>query len=182
MSSLFVYQQTIPEQPFKVLTHAEDIASTLAEHGVGFERCQVSSQLKPGILAEDVIEACRGMLDTLTTERGYVARDVISVNDAHPQKAELRAGYLQEHHHQADELRLFVSGRGLLSFHIEDRVFALICEKNDLVSIPAGIRHWLDLGERPHLVAIRLFNGREDAVAVFTGEALAGLFPELDDL
>ncbi|MDF5828837.1 hypothetical protein P4233_16885 [Pseudomonas aeruginosa] len=34
MSSLTVYHENQPEQPLKLLTHAEDIASTLAEVGV----------------------------------------------------------------------------------------------------------------------------------------------------
>lgn len=38
MSSLTVYHENQPEQPLKLLTHAEDIASTLAEVGVRFER------------------------------------------------------------------------------------------------------------------------------------------------
>ena len=38
MSSLTVYHQSNPDVPNKVLTHLEDIAATLAEVGVRFER------------------------------------------------------------------------------------------------------------------------------------------------
>ena len=43
MSSLTVYHQTNPDVPNKVLTHLEDIAATLAEVGVRFERWQASA-------------------------------------------------------------------------------------------------------------------------------------------
>ena len=115
------------------------------------------------------------------SERGYVTVDVISLTSDHPQKAELRAKFLEEHRHAEDEVRFFVAGRGLFTLHIEDKVYAVLCEKNDLISVPAGTRHWFDMGEHPHFVAIRLFNNPEGWVAQFTGEDIAGRFPRLED-
>jgi 1,2-dihydroxy-3-keto-5-methylthiopentene dioxygenase len=181
MSSLYVYHQSSPEQPYKVLTHAEDIASTLAEQGVGFDRWQNATPVAPGTPEEDVINTCKAQIDALMTEGGHVTIQVISVNSSHPQKNELRARYRNEQVHPADELRAFVAGRGLLMLHIGEYVYAVLCEKNDRIAIPAGTRHWFDLGENPQLVAIRLFNKPEGAVAALTGENLASQFPELDD-
>jgi 1,2-dihydroxy-3-keto-5-methylthiopentene dioxygenase len=182
MSSLYVYHQSRPEQPEKVLTHVEDIASTLAEHGVGFDRWQAATPITPGASQEEVISAYRMQIDRLMTERGYVTVDVISLNSDHPQKAELRAKFLEEHQHSEDEVRFFVAGCGLFTLHIGDYVYAVLCEKNDLISVPAGTRHWFDMGEHPHFVAIRLFNNPQGWVANFTGEDIAGQFPRLDDL
>ena len=47
--------------------------------------------------------------------------------------------------------------------------------------MPAGTRHWFDMGEFPHFVAIRLFNNPEGWVANFTGDDIAGRFPRLED-
>ena len=44
MSSLTVYHQSNPDVPNKVLTHLEDIAATLAEVGVRFERWKAAVQ------------------------------------------------------------------------------------------------------------------------------------------
>ena len=115
------------------------------------------------------------------SERGYVTVDVISLNSDHPQKAELRAKFLDEHRHAEDEVRFFVAGRGLFTLHIDDYVYAVLCEKNDLISVPAGTPHWFDMGEHPHFVAIRLFNNPEGWVANFTGEDIASRFPRLED-
>ena len=78
-------------------------------------------------------------------------------------------------------MRFFVAGRGLFTLHIEDMVCAVLCEKNDLISVPAGTRHWFDMGEQPSFVAIRLFNNPDGWTAQFTGERIADQFPRLDD-
>jgi len=181
MSSLTVYHESAPEQPLKLLTHAEDIAATLAELGVRFERWQASAPIAPGASPDEVLAAYAAEIQRLKDEQGYVTVDVVSLNADHPQKDELRAKFLDEHRHGEDEVRFFVAGRGLFTLHVEDHVYAVLCEKNDLISVPAGTRHWFDMGERPHFVAIRLFNNPEGWVAKFTGDEIAGRFPLLED-
>lgn len=181
MSSLTVYHQSTPDIPNKVLTHLEDIAATLAEQGVRFERWQASAPIQPGASQEEVIAAYQVQIDKLMTERGYLTVDVMSLSSDHPQKAELRARFLDEHSHGEDEVRFFVAGRGLFSLHIDDYIYAVLCEKNDLICVPAGTRHWFDMGENPHFVAIRLFNNTEGWVARYTGDKIADDFPRLDD-
>eukprot|EP01031_Cornospumella_fuschlensis_P007116 gene7116-8832_t len=112
MSSLTVYHETSPDVPNKVLTHVDDIASTLADVGVRFERWQASAPITAGATQEEVIAAYRPQIDALMKERGYVTVDVVSLDRSHPQKAELRAKFLDEHRHAEDEVRFFVAGRG----------------------------------------------------------------------
>ncbi|KAF1030334.1 MAG: Acireductone dioxygenase [Pseudomonas sp.] len=181
MSYVAVYHVSTPDTPNKVLTHVDDIAAVLAEQGVGFDRCQAVTRIEPGASQAEVIAAYQEQIDTLMTERGYVTVDVISLNSGHPQKAELSARFLDEHRHGADEVRFFVAGRGLFSLHIGEYVYSVLCEKNDLLSVPAGTPHWFDMGENPHLVAIRLFNSPEGGVASFTGDDIANQFPRLED-
>ena len=47
MSSLSVYHVSSPDLPNKVLTHVDDIASTLAEQGVRFDRWQAAAPIQP---------------------------------------------------------------------------------------------------------------------------------------
>ena len=181
MSSLSVYHVSSPDLPNKVLTHLEDIASTLAEQGVRFDRWQAAAKIQSGASQEEVIAAYQEQIDKLMTERGYITVDVVSLNSDHPQKAELRAKFLDEHRHGEDEVRFFVAGRGLFTLHIGDYVYAVLCEKNDLISVPAGTKHWFDMGENPHFVVIRLFNNPEGLVANFSGDDIASRFPRLED-
>lgn len=181
MSSLSVYHQSSPDLPNKVLTHLEDIASTLAALGVRFERWQAVAPIAPGARQDQVIAAYRPQIERLMAERSHLSVDVIGLTDDHPQKAELRAKFLDEHRHAEDQVRFFVAGRGLFSLHIDDYVYALLCEKGDLLSVPAGTRHWFDMGEHPHFVMIRLFSNPQGRVAQFSGDDIASRFPRLDD-
>jgi 1,2-dihydroxy-3-keto-5-methylthiopentene dioxygenase len=181
MSILSVYHVSSPDLPNKVLTHFEDIASTLAEHGILFERLPATVPIAAGACHEDVNAAYREQISHLMAARGHVSSAVISVDDRHPQKAEWRARFLDEHQHGADEIRFFVAGRGLYSLHLDDFVYTVLCEKNDLISVPAGTRQWFDMGEQPRVVVIRLFNTPEGERLKLTGEDLAGQFPGLDD-
>lgn len=180
MSLLFVYHVSSPELPNKVLTHFEDIASTLAEQGITFERYPATIPIEAGAGPEEVIRAYGQQIDKWMTERGHVAAAVLSVG-GHAQQDPLRAEFLDEHQHGADELRFCAAGRGLYSLHIGDFVYAVLCEKNDLISIPAGTRQWFDIGEQPRLVAIRLFAQTDGQTAKATGEGIARQFPGLDD-
>ena len=166
MSILSVYPQFTPEVPNKVLTHHDDIASTLAEHGVRFERRQAS------VFEGDAVAAHSEQVDSLMTQQGYVSYAVLSHEDEYQ-------GLGDEYVLQAEELCWFVAGRGQVNLHIEEYVYALVCEKHDLVVIPAGTRRWVDLGEHPRCVAIRLFRG--DARFAYTGDTIAQLYPRLDD-
>ncbi|MDN3236428.1 MULTISPECIES: acireductone dioxygenase [Pseudomonas] len=180
MSRLTVYHESHPEQPNKVLTQGDHIAATLAEVGVRFERWQATAPVAPGASQEEVIAAYRPEIDRLIQERGYQTVDVISMKADHPQKAELRAKFLNEHRHAEDEVRFFVAGRGLFTLHIGEYIYAVLCEKNDLISVPSGTPHWFDMSEEPNFVAIRLFNNPEGWIAQFTGEDIASRFPRLE--
>lgn len=181
MSILSVYPVGSPDLPNKVLTHVDDIASTLADQGVRFERLSVATPIRPGTGEEQVLDAFRAQLDPLMSEHGSVAVEVISLANDHPQKAERCAQLLREQRQSANEVRVFLGGRGLLSLHIDDYVYAVLCERNDLITIPAGTSYWFDLGEEPRCVVVRLFDKAEGRSASLVEEDIAGRFPRLDD-
>ena len=57
------------------------------------------------------------------------------------------------------------------------KVHMTLCERGDLISVPAGTRHWFDMGPTPHFTAIRLFTTPAGWVANFTGIPIARSFP-----
>jgi 1,2-dihydroxy-3-keto-5-methylthiopentene dioxygenase len=175
--SLTVYHCSTPDIPNKVLTHAEDIAATLAEQGVRFERWQAVAPIPSGADDDALIAAYQGDIDRLMTAGGYRCIDVERVSSQEPQPVELRECTREE-----DVVRLFVAGRGMFTLRAGDYVYALACEKNDLFVLPAGTRHWVDMGENPHFVVIRLFNrDAQGGAAVYSGEPIAESFARLDD-
>jgi len=116
MSSLFVYHVSSPEIPNKVLTHLEDIAATLAEQGIHFDRWQTAAPIRAGASHEEVIDAYREQIDQLMTERGDTTGDVISLDRDHPQKAELRARFLDEHRYSEDEQSIVKQADALCAY------------------------------------------------------------------
>ncbi len=176
MSYVAVYHVATPDTPNKVLTHVDDIQSTLAEHGVRFERWQ-PSPIEKGASDAEMIAAYQSQIDAL----GYAAVEVIRMTHDHPQKDERRAQFLDERTYSEDEVRFFIAGQGLFTLHIGDYVYGVRCEKNDLLVIPAGLPHWFDMGENPYFVALRPFNTAKGWVPVFTGDENARRYPGLDD-
>ncbi|SFY13240.1 acireductone dioxygenase apoprotein [Pseudomonas sp. NFACC49-2] len=181
MSSLSVYHLSSPDIPNKVLTHFEDIAATLAEKGVRFERWQAATKIQPDATHDEIIAAYRPRIEQWMGEEGLCEVEVISLDNDHPQKDEVRARLLEEHHYEQDDVRFFVAGRGLFSLHVDDYIYAVLCEKNDLISVPAGTSHWFDMGEQPYYVTLRLFKDQEKRAARFTGNDIASRFPRLED-
>ena len=181
MSALTLFSVTDPQTPVWHSTDAKAIQDQLNAKGVRFERWQADRDLGANPSPETVIAAYQHAIDKLVAEKGYQSWDVISLRADNPQKEALREKFLNEHTHGEDEVRFFVAGRGLFVLHIEEHVYAVLCERNDLISVPAGTRHWFDMGEHPHFVAVRLFNNPEGWVAQFTGDDIASRFPLLED-
>ena len=93
-----------------------------------------------------------------------------------------RQKFLDEHVHSEDEVRFFVRGQGLFYLHFQEQVYAVLCQKNDLISVPDGTRHWFDMGPQPRFTCIRLFSNPEGWVADFTGEDIARQLPRYEQL
>jgi 1,2-dihydroxy-3-keto-5-methylthiopentene dioxygenase len=179
MSQLRIFSESEPGTPRKTLTEHGDIARELGAVGVRFERWDASQPVAPGASAEAVIAAYRGDIDRLMAEGGYQAVDVISLAPDHPDRAALRAKFLNEHTHSEDEVRFFVAGQGLFTLHIGGEVYEVLCRQGDLIGVPDGTPHWFDMSERPYFIAIRLFTNKEGWVANFTGDDIAARFPRL---
>ncbi|NNJ14403.1 acireductone dioxygenase [Pseudomonas putida CSV86] len=180
MSILSVYHQSTPDTPNKVLTHADDIATTLAEQCVRFEQREVTQSIRPGTVEAEVTASLGEQIQAMRSEFCATVLEVLSVNPEHPQKEELRAGLIDERTHASDDVRFFVSGRGLVNIRIGEYVYGLIGERGDLLIVPAGVAQWFDIGEQPNLVLVR-FLSKEGERARLTGDKGSLDYPGLDD-
>jgi 1,2-dihydroxy-3-keto-5-methylthiopentene dioxygenase len=178
MSELKVYVDHEPGQP-RIYTDHTSIQRELAAAGIRFERWEANRPLQPSASQEEILAAYRDSVDRLMREKGFRSVDVIKMVPDHPQKVELRNKFLSEHTHSEDEVRFFVEGQGLFNIHKQGKVFAVLCEKGDLIGVPDGTPHWFDMGPQPSFIAIRLFTNTEGWVAHFTGNDIARRFPEL---
>jgi 1,2-dihydroxy-3-keto-5-methylthiopentene dioxygenase len=179
-SMLRVYDETNPAAPVLETSDGERIAAELAKAGVRFERWAADAEIPHGAGQETVIAAYRSSIDKLVGECGYQSIDVIRLERGTPNTEPMRKKFLDEHQHSEDEVRFFVEGRGAFYLHVGDRVYQTICVKGDLISVPAGTKHWFDMGSDPEFTAIRLFINPDGWIANFTGDAIASGFPKLD--
>ena len=162
----------------------ERSAITQVLHGLGirFEHWQTPVTLTAAADDEAILTAYRPAIERLQAEGGYQTVDCIHMHPQHPQKAELRAKFLNEHTHSEDEVRFFVSGDAVFYLHLGEDVYAVHCHAGDLISVPANTPHWFDMGEQPAFTAIRFFNNTEGWVARFTGDAVAGRIVKYEKL
>ena len=154
-----------------------EIAAALEEIGVTFERWEIKPHDSVNF---DILEAYAPEIERLTAKGGYRSIDAVSVVPDHPEREAMRGKFLSEHTHGEDEVRFFVEGEGLFTLHAEGRVWNVLCCAGDLMSVPAGMKHWFDMGARPSFTAIRLFVNPDGWVAKFTGDTIADRFPRLE--
>lgn len=187
MTLLQVMPQDAPDDVVLRTRDADRIFSVLREIGVDYGHWDLRATVTADTTQEELLAAYRTEVDALCKRDGLVLVDVARLHPApgpewEERAAKARSAFLEEHRHAEDEVRFFAHGTGCFYLHVEDNVYAVVCEAGDLLSVPAGTRHWFDMGSRPEFAAIRFFKEEGGWVGDFTGEPIAQGFPRLDTL
>lgn len=163
MSELTVYTEAGEELERRADPAA--VAAVLSRIGVHFERWPLDE-------SEARAEALKA--------QGYTTIDTVSIRPDDPDRERKRQMFLSEHRHAEDEVRFFTAGEGLFTLREDGRIYAIRCEAGDMISVPAGMRHWFDMGSRPRFTAMRFFRTPDGWVGDFTGDPIAERFPRLE--
>jgi len=174
MSRLQIFAETHGDTALTDTTDGDAIAAALAPIGVLFERWPTRE------VTGDTLTAYAPEIERLKARGGYRSIDVMSATPDHPDRAAMRTKFLSEHTHAEDEVRFFVDGEGLFTLHADARVFNVLCCAGDLISVPAGMAHWFDMGAEPKFTVIRMFVNPDGWIARFTGDAIAERFPRYE--
>ena len=182
MSRLEIFTAASGRQPLPLLacTDAAQIGAELAERGIGYERWPARAELPAGAAPEQILEAYAPEIARVQASGTYPTVDAIRLTPDHPDRQALRQKFLAEHTHSEDEVRFFVEGRGLFCLHIGVVVLQVLCEADDFLRVPAGTKHWFDMGSAPLFCAIRFFDNPAGWVAQFSGDPIAEHYPLLD--
>ena len=178
MSELSIYSEQGGEPVFSTDDPAR-IQQELNLRGIAFDRCVSRAKLAHDADQSTILSAYTVEIQQIQALGDYPTVDAIRMQPDHPDRDALRQKFLSEHTHAEDEVRLFVEGRGLFCLHIKSEVLQVTCETNDWISVPAGTRHWFDMGEKPCFCAVRFFNNPNGWVANFTGDPIAERHPTL---
>lgn len=181
MTQLTIYPDDQPEQGTKITDYSE-IASALGNIDVLLEKWKTEQVLDKNASSEDVMQAYDKAIKQLNEKYNFKTIDVMGLNPDHPDKAVMRQKFLAEHTHADFEVRFFVEGSGIFYLHVDGKVYATLCEKGDLISVPANTTHWFDMGTAPYFKCIRFFTTDEGWVGNFTGNEIAKEFPDFDTL
>lgn len=180
MSILVIQSDDASGSP-TVIKDREGMASQLRDIGVQFEQWQADAALADDATQDDVLNAYQSSIDKLNAQYRFQSTDVVSLTPDHPEKVTFRGKFLAEHTHDDFEVRFFVDGSGLFYLHIDDKVYMVLCERGDLISVPANTTHWFDMGENPCFKCIRFFTTPDGWVGNFTGNEIANSFPSYDE-
>ena len=142
----------------RTINGVEEIVSTLASHGIEYERWTPSHPLSDDASADETLHAYASEIDALKERGGYVTADVIDVSPATPGLDQMLAKFNREHWHDEDEVRFIIAGHGLFHIHAQSgTVLAIEVEPGDLIRVPRGTLHWFNLCADRRIRAIRLF-------------------------
>lgn len=149
---------SIPAQRRTIDDAAAVAAYVNSAAGLTYEWWPVAGRLPNGADAPTVLKTYEPEIERLKRKGGYVTADVIDVGPQTPGLDAMLARFNKEHSHAEDEVRFIVDGAGL--FFIRPAVgpvFAIQVSAGDLLTVPAGTRHWFDLCADRRIRAIRLF-------------------------
>ena len=180
-TTLRVFDEQKPDAPLFETSDGDDIARELGAVGVRFERWTAEKALDANADEAAIFDAYRSAVTRVQADGGYGTVDVLRLAKGTPNTDPIRRKFLDEHAHTEDEVRFFVEGSGSFYLRLNERVYQAICVRGDLISVPAGTRHWFDMGPDPEFTAIRWFNNQEGWVPQFTGDTIASRFPRYEE-
>lgn len=149
---------SIPDKNITI-TNPDEIRAFFNARNLYFDQWHCDVVFDDTATQEEILAAYAKDLDPFMEKGGYQTADVINMRPGMEGYDAIRAKFLSEHTHSEDEIRFFVDGQGIFWFNLEtEPVFNLLCERGDLISVPAGTKHWFDAGaSRPFVKAIRIF-------------------------
>jgi 1,2-dihydroxy-3-keto-5-methylthiopentene dioxygenase len=164
------------------LTNPSEIKKFMNDRGIIFEQWDASFVLKDSDDQATILKAYEHKLKPYMDQHGFQDADVVNVHKNTPNIEEIRAKFLSEHTHSEDEIRFFVDGEGMFYFHLENsnpKVFSLLCEKGDFISVPKGAKHWFDLAPKYFVKAIRVFSNKEGWTPLYTNSKVEQLYTSI---
>ena len=146
-------------QTESIILNPEFIREFMKQRNIFFDQWTCEVVFSDSATQDEILAAYKNDLEPFMENGGYETADVISIHSATENYEAIRTKFLAEHIHTEDEIRFFVDGKGDFWFHLDNgEIFCLTCEKGDLISVPAGTKHWFDAGfKNPFVKAIRIF-------------------------
>ncbi len=182
MSWLKIFDENKPEAQVEFLQDADKISQRLHEVGVCFERWPVDKAIANTASPAELLNAYQEKIDQSKKEKKFIAVDVFRLNSFTPDPDQERGKLLEEHINPKSGLCFFVAGTGIFYLHTDKKVYVVYCQSGDVISLPAGMPHWFDMGPTPHFTCLRFFNSPHGWETYYTESDIANTFPKYETL
>ncbi|HEY9867932.1 MAG TPA: cupin domain-containing protein [Candidatus Obscuribacterales bacterium] len=170
---------SVPDEGVRIDT-PEAIQRFLSNFGIWYESAGAQAKVRADAPADEVLEAYRPDLERLMKRGGYVTADVIDVTPATPGLDAMLEMFNKEHTHSEDEVRFVLKGSGIFHIHPESGpVFCVEMFAGDMISVPAGTRHWFNLCADRTIRAIRLFKDKAGWTPHYVEDGIHGRYQPL---
>jgi 1,2-dihydroxy-3-keto-5-methylthiopentene dioxygenase len=102
--------------------------------------------------------AYRAPIDRVKVERGYVEEDIVELGRDTPNLDAICAKFVDEHHHDDDEVRFVLEGEGIFDIRSnDDEWMRVTVTQGDLIVVPKGRHHRFLLTDARSIRCVRLF-------------------------
>lgn len=163
----------------KVIDQQSAAQTFLAERGIRYDRWDIHKLSSAERNEDQILKAFSDEIETLKKEGNYLVADVINIDSKTPDLETMLEKFKKEHVHSEDEVRFTIDGSGIFYINKDGEVFSIEVEPGDLLGVPAGTKHWFDLCQDRHIIAIRLFQNRSGWTPYYTNSGLDGKYQPL---
>ncbi|OLO06214.1 MULTISPECIES: hypothetical protein [Salinicola] len=180
MSFLHVYHEADGDQPLLSTHDAYRIALEMSSIEIYFDRRELT-ELPVGIDTQQLMVLNNETAIDIQRLSGRQYCDLRGMSPQYP-GLELRRELLcTESSNDEETWHLFLRGQAIFYFHLNYRVYVVGCDRGDLISVPAGLPHWLDIGPEPDFLLLALSNTRSPNL-IATASDIALRFPRFERL
>lgn len=181
MSQLKIYSKDTFAQLEMETRLPLEIEQLLGDAGIQYQRIDLPHSAAKIMADDEIMEALKAKMMVVHPLQKFHHCSVASVGELFPNYERLRLRYLSEYYVEEDEAYLIIEGKCLLSFHQENKVLQLLCEKGDHITIPAKILRWMDMGAKANFTVIKCSEQEEAPVIFYTGTNVSDKFPRLEN-
>lgn len=180
MSRLVIYPEQQPDQVQIETALALEISELLADYGIVFKQRAWQGDVDALLMDKEAQSNIKRDIVPLDRQHQFPFQSLIVIDQNYPNYDSLRLKYLSEFSVNKDEILYLLEGRLLLSFHSGGQVIQLLCQAGDLLITPAGINHWLDIGEASERLSMMFCKQQEqESILNYSGSNIADLFERL---
>lgn len=180
MSFLHVYHEADGEQPLLSTHESDRIGLEMSANRIHFQSYALPP-LRQTASAEEVLDEHVDLIDEMRALSGCQRVELRSMSPVYPDGNLRRELLYSESRSIGQNWHLFLHGQAIFYLHLDYRVYVIGCERGDLISIPADVPHWFDMGPQPDFVTLTLSEDASHVLAETTSD-IALRFPRYESL